>query len=81
MILPILSWAILSFFPIHLIQHLPFAFLPVAVGQFMLFRRKCLPENWRTCLRSQYRDRGYCPGSPGEEKRHEVGVCQSQWKS
>jgi len=39
MILPVISWAILSFFPIRLIQHLPFAFLTVAVGQFMLFRR------------------------------------------
>lgn len=37
--LPVLSWAILSFFPIRLIKHLPFAFMSVAVGQFMLFRR------------------------------------------
>lgn len=37
--LPVLPWAIFSFFPIHLIQRLPFSFLSIAVGQFMLFRR------------------------------------------
>ncbi len=37
--LPVLAWAVLSFFPIRLFQRIPFSFLSLAVGQFMLFRR------------------------------------------
>ena len=39
LILPVLPWAILSFFPIRLLQRLPFSFLPIAVGQFILCKR------------------------------------------
>lgn len=39
LILPLLPWAILSFFPVRLFQRLPFSFLSISVGQFMLFRR------------------------------------------
>jgi chlorobactene glucosyltransferase len=39
LILPVLPWAILSFFPVRLFQRLPFSFLSISVGQFMLFRR------------------------------------------
>jgi chlorobactene glucosyltransferase len=39
LILPVLPWAILSFFPIHLFQHVPFSFMSIAVGQFVLCKR------------------------------------------
>ena len=39
LILPILPWAILSFFPIRLFQLVPFSFASIAVGQFILCRR------------------------------------------
>ena len=39
LILPILAWAVFSFFPIHIFQRLPFSFLAIAVGQFILIRR------------------------------------------
>ena len=39
LILPVLPWAILSFFPIRLLQHLHFSFLSIAVGQFILCKR------------------------------------------
>jgi chlorobactene glucosyltransferase len=39
LVVPILAWAILCFFPIRLIQRIPIPFLSVAVGQFMLFDR------------------------------------------
>jgi len=39
LILPMLPWAVLSFFPIRLFQRLPFSFFSIAVGQFMIFRR------------------------------------------
>jgi len=38
-ILPLLPWAILAFFPIRLFQLVPFSFLSIAVGQFILCRR------------------------------------------
>jgi len=37
--LPVLPWAVFSFFPIRLFQRLPFSFFSIAVGQFMLFQR------------------------------------------
>jgi len=39
LVLPVLPWAILSFFPIRLFQHLPYSFMSVAVGQFILCKR------------------------------------------
>lgn len=39
LILPVLPWAILAFFPIRLIQLVPVSFLSIAVGQFILCRR------------------------------------------
>jgi len=39
LILPVLPWAILSFFPIRMFQHIPFSFMSIAVGQFILCRR------------------------------------------
>lgn len=39
LVVPILAWAVLCFFPIRLIQRIPIPFLSVAVGQFMLFDR------------------------------------------
>jgi chlorobactene glucosyltransferase len=39
LILPVLPWAILSFFPIRMFQHVPFSFMSIAVGQFILCRR------------------------------------------
>jgi chlorobactene glucosyltransferase len=40
LIVPVLAWALHTFFPIRLFQWLPFASLAVAVGQFLLFRRE-----------------------------------------
>jgi chlorobactene glucosyltransferase len=37
--LPVLPWAVLTFFPVRLIQHIPISFLSIAVGQFIVFRR------------------------------------------
>jgi chlorobactene glucosyltransferase len=39
LILPLLPWAILSFFPIRLFQLVPFSFASIAVGQFILCRK------------------------------------------
>ena len=39
LILPVLPWAILSFFPIRMFQHVPFSFMSITVGQFIFFRR------------------------------------------